>query len=250
MSGSRTATSRRPKSAAADRFAARSRRRRWRGIIYGCLVTLAVAAASGIVWLVGWSDLTALQTVRVEGADDGLGERVSVAAAAPLHEQLIRVDTDAVAARVRELPELAEVSVRRSWPRTLVVSVIPRVPAAVIRDDGSWWQVDRTGVLFGRSSDQPAELPILDAPAGSDAEATRAAGVAVLTGLPAELRDLVAGVSAHSAADVRLELSTGASVRWGGPDDGADKAAVLLRLLAEDATGYDVSAPSRPAITP
>ena len=74
-------------------------------------------------------------------------------------EQLIRVDTDAVAARVGELPEFASVSVHRSWPRTLVVSVRQRVPAATIRDDGSWYLVDGSGMLFGRAEDQPADLP-------------------------------------------------------------------------------------------
>ena len=47
-----------------------------------------------------------------------------------------------------------------------------------------------------------------------------------------------------------MELTNGATVRWGGPGDSADKAAVLLRLLVEEATSYDVSVPARPAITP
>ncbi len=68
--------------------------------------------------------------------------------------------------------------------------------------------------------------------------------------MPNQLRKLVETASAHSAADVRLTLTSGAKVMWGGPDDSAQKATVLLALLAEDATTYDVSAPSRPAITP
>jgi cell division protein FtsQ len=249
MSGSRVTTSSRSASTPV-RLAPRSRRRRFRSVLYGVIGFLAIAVAGTVIWLLGWSDVTRLETVRVEGADAPLAEQVLATAEAPIGGQLIRVDTDAVASRLRELPEIASVSVHRSWPRTLVLSVYARVPAAAISADGSWWLVDAAGVLFGRTDDRPANLPVLTASAESGAEATRAAGVAVLTGLPEQLRELVEQVTAHSAADVQLELSTGATVLWGGPADGADKAAVLLALLAEDATSYDVSAPSRPAITP
>jgi cell division protein FtsQ len=249
MSGSRVSTSRRPVSPSV-RFTAQSRRRRLRRVLFGFLALLAAAALGAAIWLVGWSDVTRLETVRVEGAGGPLAEHVSATAEAPIGEQLIRVDTDAVAARVSELPEITSVSVHRSWPRSLVLSVSPRVPAAAIRTDGLWWLVDASGVMFGPADDRPPGLPVIEAPADTEAAATRAAGIAVLTGLPGQVRDLVGTVSAHSPADVRLKLSTGATVNWGGPGDGADKAAVLLALLAEDATTYDVSAPSRPAIIP
>jgi cell division protein FtsQ len=249
MSGTRVGTSRRPASTSV-RFTAWSRRRRLRGVLYVIAAILVVAAVGAVVWLLGWSDVTRLQTVRVEGADGSLAEQVAATADAPVGEQLIRIDTDAVAARVSELPELASVSVHRSWPHTLVLSVSQRVPVAAVEYDGSWWLVDISGVLFRPADDRLAELPVLEAPADADAAATRAAGVAVVTGLPGQVRDLVETVSAHSPADVRLTLSTGATVNWGGPSETAEKAEVLLALLAEDASGYDVSAPSRPAITP
>jgi cell division protein FtsQ len=91
---------------------------------------------------------------------------------------------------------------------------------------------------------------VLDAPVADGAEATRAAGVAVLTSLPAALNELVATVSAQSEADVRLGLTSGATVLWGDATMGDRKTDVLLALLREGATTYDVSAPERPAITP
>ena len=250
MSGSRTATSSRRPSAAASRFTARKRRRRVRRALSLLAVLVAVVAVAGAVWLVGWSNVTALQTVHVDGADGELAGRVVQAADAPLGDPLVRVDTDAMAARVRDLPELASVSVARSWPRSVVVSVTPRVALAAIVDGDSWWRVDVDGVLFGESSEQPADLPVLEAPVDAGADATRAAGVAVLGGLPASVRELVDAVSAESEADVRLELVDGATVRWGGPERADRKAEVLLALLDQEASAYDVSAPERPAIIP
>ncbi len=249
MTGSRTSVGR--PAPAAVRFAERrTRRRRLRSILYGLAAVLAVAAVGGAVWLVGWSDTTKLQTVRVEGADGPLADQVLAAAAAPLGSQLIRIDTTALAERVAELPEISAVSVERSWPQTIVVVATPRVATAAIGEGDTWWLVDETGILFGRTDAQPSNLPVLDSPVTDAAEATRAVGVAVLTGLPVDLRQLVATVSARSEADVQLGLVSGATVLWGDSTEGDRKAEVLLALLAEEATTYDVSAPERPALTP
>jgi cell division protein FtsQ len=249
MTGSRT-SARRPAPATVLFAERRTRRRRLRGILHGLAAVLAVAAVGGAVWLVGWSDATKLETIRVEGADGPLVDQVLAAAAAPVGSPLLRVDTTALAKRVGELPEISSVSVERSWPQTIVVTVTPRTAGAAIDADGTWWLVDESGVLFGRSNAQPADLPVLDAPVADGDEATRAAGVAVLSSLPAALNELVATVSAQSEADVRLGLTSGATVLWGDASMGDRKADVLLALLREGATTYDVSAPERPAITP
>lgn len=221
-----------------------------RRLLVGFAALLAVGAVGAATWLVGWSDVTALDEVRVDGVDGELAETVSATADPPYGTPLIRVDTAAMEAAVAELPEVAEVSVHRSWPTAVTVVVTPRVAAAVIEADGSWWQVDDTGVLFGRGTDRPDGLPVLDAPVDADAAPARAAGVAVLTGLPPALRDLVEAVAAPTEASVELTLDGGATVLWGTADQPERKAEVLLALLAEEASHYDVSAPSNPAVRP
>jgi cell division protein FtsQ len=213
---------------------------------------VALGGVGALVWVVGWSELLALDEVHVSGVDGAVEEDVLAAADAPLGVPLVRVDTAAIADAVRTVPDVADVSVSRSWPRALTISIEPRTPAAAIEDGASWLRVDQAGVLFGSSAEQPADLPVLDAPTGESAadKAARAAGTAVLTGLPGELSDLVVAVAAESEAAVELSLEGGATVRWGTADQMDRKSEVLLMLLAEDASHYDVSAPSNPAIRP
>lgn len=221
-------------------------------MLAGLAGLLALSGASALVWLIGWSDVLALDEVRVSGADGPVEADVLAVADAPMGRPLVQIDTDAMADSVRALPEVADVSVSRSWPRAITISVEPRTPAAAIADGSSWWQVDDEGVLFGEGSDQPDGLPVLDAPAGDSAadKAARAAGVSILTGLSGELADLVVEVAAPSEASVELILDSGATVLWGTADQMDRKTEVLLALLAEDASHYDVSAPANPALRP
>ena len=77
---------------------------------------------------------------------------------------LARVDTEAVGARVRERVTVAEVSVRRSWPGTLTVEVVPRSAALVVRNpQGRLEVVDAEGVTFGTVRAAPKGVPVVTA---------------------------------------------------------------------------------------
>lgn len=244
-------TAARPTSA--ERFAARARRQRLRRLARAFALLLGMAAIVAVVWLVGWSAVLAVEEVRVEGAPATLEGQVIEVAAVPMGRPLARLDTRAVAERVGEIPDVGGVEVHRSWPSAVTIEVAPRVPAAVIADDDTWWRVDAAGVVFAPSTTKPEALPVLAASVDEDDTATRAAGVAVLTSLPAGLRDLVTSAEADSEADIRLTLTDGAIVRWGTSERNDDKAAVLIALIAdqdEPPTVYDVSAPDHPAVQP
>lgn len=211
-----------------------------------------------VVWLVGFSNVLTVEDVAVSGADGELSEVVLDTADVPIGEQLIYVDTEAIAGRVREIRELADASVSRSWPSGVTISVSPREPRAVVADDSSWWHIDADGVLFGETSEQPSDLPVVEVTVAPDRDVERAAGVTVVTQLPESVASLVEEVTVESRADIRLELVDGPVVKWGTAERAGDKAAVLLALVEEyedrDADSppavYDVSSPDRPAITP
>lgn len=240
-----------PASTADRRFAARARQARRRRLARIGLGTVALAAVGGAGWLVGWSDVLAADDVRVDGAGEALSTAVVEAADVRLGTPLARIDADAVAERVAALPEVADVSVTRSWPSTMTIEVTPRTPVATVPDDDRWWRVDASGVVFGSAAERPPELPVLEAGVSDDAAAAREAGVSVITGLPADVADMVVEVRADSPADVRLVLDDEVVVRWGTAEDTRRKAEVLLAVMAaqeEPAAAYDVSAPEAPAV--
>ncbi|HSK27113.1 MAG TPA: cell division protein FtsQ/DivIB [Jiangellales bacterium] len=233
----------------ARRFAARTRRRRFgrAGVVLAAVAVAAVVAAAA--WVVGWSQLLVLEQVRVSGVEDPVATEVSVAAAAPLGTPLARVDTAAVGDRVAGLPYVADVDVARSWPSTLVVQVTARAPVARFATAAGEQAVDASGAVF--SPITPVDgLPSLEAPDGADAVGVRAAAVGVLAGLPADLAARVTAARATTDADVELVIDDGSTVRWGSPDRTERKAEVLVALLAQQASAYDVSAPERPTIRP
>ena len=217
------------------------------------LVALAVTAV--LAGLVGWvllgSPLLAVRSVQVDG-EDGLPERQVVATAGiTAGTPLIRVDTEAAAARVAALPQVASVEVTRGWPNTVVVTLAERVPVAVVTDGGSRQLVDAGGVVFDTITGAAPDgvVPLDVAEPGPDDPATEAA-LGALTALPRDVREEVTGVAADTADDVLLTLTDGRSVLWGSADRTDRKAEVLGALLEQIESGaldpadvLDVSTP-------
>lgn len=234
-------TTTRPPATATDSPPARAPRRRGRRV----LVALgAVAAAAGVGWLVGWSPVLGVGSIRVVGPEWMESDRVAEAAAVELGTPLARVDVDAVRARVQALPRVADVEVRRGWPRELVIVVTPRTPVAVVPTGSGWTLVDATGRAYVDVAERPGGLPELSTSGDGTAEA-----VAVAAGLPADLRSRVTSIAATTRDTVTLTLRSGAEVTWGSAERAELKARVLTAMLPLQARAYDVSAPELPTST-
>lgn len=213
-------------------------------------VVLGVLGVAGVLgWLVWGTSLLGVRHVEVAGASDPLGQQVRDAAAITEGTPLARLDTGAVAARLERLPEVDSATVRRDWPRSVVIAVRERVPVAVVRGKGSAQALDREGMLFRRydRGEAPSRLPVvrLSARAADRAEALREVAVVVTSLDPTIVRD-VTEVHAASMDSITLAMADGDQVRWGSGADAAEKAAVLAQLLRQDASVYDVTAPDRP----
>lgn len=223
-----------------------ARRALWRRM---GLVVLVAALAVTLGWAAFLSPLFALDPAKVtvdapEGAVDPavIREVVDSHAAVPLP----RLDASALAARLEEEPGIRTVAVERAWPRGLVVTVEPRVPAAAVPAEDGVALFDAEGVRVGVVQSPPEGIPVVDIPLGEDTPRTLMEALAVLAALPDDLRSQVVDVSARNADSIALVLADGATVRWGGNSENELKASVLATLRQVPAGLYDVSTPRRP----
>ncbi|SFK61695.1 cell division protein FtsQ/DivIB [Geodermatophilus ruber] len=212
----------------------------------------AAAVLGLLAWLLWGSPVLAVSSVRVDGAGTLTAAEIVEVAGVAEGTPLLRVDVDAAEARVARLPQVASVEVTRGWPRSVVVTVVERVPVAVVDRQGTRSLVDAAGVLFDTVTGEPpaGAVPLEVADPGPHDRATRAA-LAALVALPEDVRADLVGASATGADDVTLRLADGTTVLWGGAEDAPAKAAALVALLGqlaaealEPAEVIDVSAPA------
>lgn len=235
-----------PRLAARARAERSGRRRVWRGRVLRALAVLLPVAA--LAWVVLASSLLAVDRVQVSGVSRLTAEQVATAAAVGEGTPLALVGVADAAERVRALPPVEQVRVRRVWPGTLRIEVAERVPVVgADRGADGVLLLDAEGVPFATEPSLPPGVPRVevDRP-GPDDPATRAA-LQVLLDLPAELAAQVAVVRAGTPSDVALVLADGRTVVWGAPGETpaatATKAAAATALLRMPGTEYDVSAP-------
>ncbi|MDL9937408.1 FtsQ-type POTRA domain-containing protein [Gordonia sp. ABSL1-1] len=225
-----------------------SGRGRWLG---GAVLLVAVVVGLGLI-----AYLTPLMSVRsteVDGvhtiAEDEVLRVADVASGTPL----LQVDTSAVAQRVAAIPAVETVRVQRSYPSTLVITVVERVPLVIRHDGDNVLVLDRGGVTymhFDRRGGVPPEilkLPAFETPDPGPADPSTLAALKVVGELPEPLAQQLEKISANSPVDITLTLKGNRTVVWGGSDRTADKARTLTALLTRKAKNYNVSSPEFPA---
>ncbi len=175
----------------------------------------------------------------------------------PTNTPMIRLAVDSISARVSTLPSVARVKVVRVWPDTVRIEIDERHPVAYTSlDGGGFGLIDTHGEVYRAIGLAPPGLPQVvgstpvSAPGIAVTDPVMAAAVDVVRRLPGSLATRVSSVWAASAEDVRLQLRSGAQVRWGDAGHDALKAHVLRLLLRHPASVYDVSAPQAPATSP
>ncbi len=222
--------------AVADRQARRSVWVRRTGWVSGTCLPPALVG-----WLVLGSSVLGVQKVVVTGEHRLTAAQISAVVNVPYGTPLARVDTSAVARRVRALSAVAGATVTRSWPHGLKVTVVERVPVVAVAQGGTRLLLDTHGVAVATAKVVPAGVYPLAVPA-TDHAATVAA-LQVLRGLPMVLGHDLVSLTATSPEQVTLTLTHGRRVLWGGAEDGPAKALAVLALLKMPGTVFDVSAP-------
>lgn len=220
----------------------RQRLRRLRPFLYAALVAALVGTG---VWLVFFSSVMTVREVTVEGNTTLSSVRIEKVARAPIGRQLARVDLAAIRARLETIPAVRSVEVSRSWPDTVAITVTERVPVAVVDRGAGLQGVDEEGVLFGTHAIRPEGLPLVQTAPDVKTEAL-AEAARVVTSLRSDVAARVDRVEVETVDRIRLRLAGGRTVMWGSAENSAEKAAVLVVLLEQEAREIDVSVPGRP----
>jgi cell division protein FtsQ len=223
----------------------RSRWSRRRALVLSAAVLVVVAL---VVWLVAFSPVLGVSTIRVQGVHALSAGKVIDASGVRHGEPLVRVDTGVVEHRIAALPDVASVTVRTAYPHTLIIDVIERVAVGYLADGSRYVLVDHDGVRFRTVTERPARLPLFQVPVGPQQAATDRAIAQVAAALPAALRANIASVQAFDENAITLLLIDQRVVAWGSADRTADKAAILPTLLTRPGTQYDVSNPDSPFV--
>lgn len=233
-----------PPTALVAKGAKRHRPDPWKASFF---VVAVVALAGGVAWALLGSNFFVVRSVQVDGAGSISRQTVIAAAGVALGTPLIRVDAAVVARRVDKITRVQSASVRRSWPDSVVIKVVPRTPTFLVRADRGYDVVDSYGVMLGRAAGLTTGLVLLKAPAGPAPAWRENVGVltagAVVRRLPSWLRHRLLEVRPRQGPRVILVLWPRITVVWGDASRAAAKAAEVAVLLRTKATYFDVSDP-------
>lgn len=150
--------------------ASRRRRVKWpvvpmvigASVLTGLVVAVGLFSAVGLgAWQPHWeAPGPVIRTVHLRGMSRLSPEEVRVVL--PLHEGE-RISTDklqAAAHRLSAHPWIAAATLSWVMPDTLIVTVQERQPAAVVREGGVPWYVDREGALLGPAGAKPGPIGV------------------------------------------------------------------------------------------
>lgn len=228
---------------------------RWKTAFF---LLAAVALIGGVTWALLGSSLFVVRSVQVyDSGNLSMGlpgfapmpvplPQVRAAAGIKIGTPLVRVDTALVRQKVAAITAVQSVTVRRSWPDAVIITVVPRTAVFTVRVSPGFDVVDSFGVVLGQDVHRPAGLLPLKATADPAAMrhswAVLAAG-AIVRQLPSWLRDIVGEVKAVQAKRVILVLRGGITVIWGDPTRTPAKARETAILLRTNSRYFDVSDP-------
>ncbi len=223
----------------AERAASERQDRRSRRVRRGALATAGLLVVGAVGWVVLGSPVLAVQRVVVTGEHRLTEAEVLAAVGVRDGTPLARVDTDAAAHRLTALAPVASASLSRSFPHTLTVTIVERVPAVALSEGGSFRLLDAGGAEIATVQQRPHGLLTLQ----STSKDATASALTVLRTLPRSISARLGSVRATTPEDVTLVLNDGRQVIWGGPVDAGNKASAVLALMRMPGTVFDVSAP-------
>jgi len=213
-----------------------------------------LVVAGGLYVLARETSLFSIDRIEVSGVPPGQAARVRAALEPLTGSSLVSFDATDGNRRLAAVPIVAAASYDRDFPHTLVVTVVPEVPIALLRRGPDAWLVSDNGRVLRRLNVRPLPSlpriwlaatadPLVGAVVADDSAATVQA-LAAMEGarLPSAIR------SVRLAEDeLTITLASGVDVLLGTPSRLPLKLAVTAEVIetAPDARYVDVSVPER-----
>jgi cell division protein FtsQ len=241
----------------ADRRAGVRRERRAARLRRTLLVTALVLAVGSLVWL-EQSEMAAVRSIEVVGLERVAVDAVLEAADIEPGRSILRLRSTPAEARVRELPAVRDVVVRRAALDRIVIEVTERAPVLNVEHWRTVRLLDRDGVLIEDGSVEGLPLirlatapPPLGATFASHAALSNA--YRAWAGLSGPLRSQVVLLHAPDEVGLELELASGVTIRFGRAERIEEKVraigVVLDDITGSEVTVIDVRVPAVPVVS-
>jgi cell division protein FtsQ len=241
----------------AGRRASVRRERRAARLRRTLLATVLVAIVAALVWF-EQSEYAAVRAIDVIGTERLDPDVVRDAAAIPPDRSVLRLRRAPVEARVRALPAVRDVTVRRVALDRIVIDVTERQPVLAVQHWRTARLLDRDGVVIEDGSMEGLPIirlatppPPLGATFASHAALSNA--YRAWAGLSGPLRAQVVVLHAPDEVGLELGLSSGVTVRFGRAERIEEKVraigAVLDDIAGSEVTVIDVRVPSVPVVS-
>ncbi|MDD4345876.1 MAG: cell division protein FtsQ/DivIB [Desulfitobacteriaceae bacterium] len=206
------------------------------------LVILFILVSMGMVFFLH-SGFFAIQEIKVNGLSNIPEAEIQKFAGQVQGQNIFLFEKSVLSRRIKLQPLVLEVSFQRKLPRTLIIQISERTPAALILVSKGLIEVDSEGVFLRRleswpSKDNPViggiELPESAGPGQNISNPALTSTLLLLSQAPSDLLPLIGEVHINTIEQITLYLTSGVEVRLGKADDWQAKLAALFQLINDE----------------
>jgi len=211
-------------------------------------VPTVAAVVVVVIGLVLVSQLLTVKKVQVDGAVNQDSASVQDASGIDDGDRMAGVDTGSAASAVSTLPWVDTVTVSRSWPSTVKITVTEHTAVGVLDDGGTPVVVDSEGRQFLRDAQPEGATPMRVSSTDQDAVTAAAEVLLALDHMDPGFRAGVTEIDAPASDSVTLKFGDDREVFWGTSDRADEKAEATRIVLTREGARWNVSNPAQPSV--
>ena len=235
-----------------QQFISQSRTKKQWSIITICVVVAVLVISIGLLE----SPIYSVKRIEIASTNEDpidrlerlrLDEIISKAKGQPMY----RNNFSDIEFKINEIPSVSSAQLSKSWPSTLIVTIVKRQPVGYIETDQGVALVDKTGFVFKKTEEALVGYPSFEGMEEIEFANTISdlTFVKVLDQAPSEIKDQITLVKLEGNK-YSLELTDGIDIVLGDNTNLKEKLAIswsILQAKKRSELGYiDVSVPSLP----